>query len=172
MPGFTESNITLDFPDDQYFRFQDCLAYKKLSANHFKEMDACWLDAKDNTFWLIELKDFTVDLSSGNGIEDRVWGIVKKAVDSLQMMLSVKHGYPFGKSDLQPCILPRKPDVDSKFCLFAVIHCPPAYKVHVQLLHNSFRAKFEPYAKLFGIERYGVLEHTRALTAVPNGIVK
>jgi hypothetical protein len=60
MPGFTESNITLNFPDANFFRFATCEGYTALSGNHFKEMDACWFDAKENLFWLIELKDFSL----------------------------------------------------------------------------------------------------------------
>ena len=38
--AITESSITLNFPDNNYFRFQDCKGYKDIQDN-FKEMDAC-----------------------------------------------------------------------------------------------------------------------------------
>jgi hypothetical protein len=171
MPGFTESSITLDFPDNNFFRFDACGGYSKLSGNNFKEMDACWHNAADNTYWLIELKDFTADLAAGNSIETRVWDILKKAVDSLSMFLSAKHNYPYGVAELLAC-MPFAPDVDTKFCLFTVVHCPIEKKADIQLLHNSFRTKFQPYAKLFGIANYGVLEHTQAMRVVPHNIVK
>lgn len=41
MSGFTESNITLNFPDANFFRFANCNGYTALSGNHFKEMDVC-----------------------------------------------------------------------------------------------------------------------------------
>jgi hypothetical protein len=53
MPGFTESNITLNFPDANFFRFADCDGYATLSGNYFKEMDACCFDTGDNLYWLI-----------------------------------------------------------------------------------------------------------------------
>lgn len=171
MPGFTESNITLDFPDNNFFRFADCGGYSKLSGNNFKEMDACWHSAADNVYWLIELKDFTADLTSGSSIEARVWDIVKKAVDSLLLFLSAKHAYLYGETDLLPC-MPIAPDGATRFCLFTVVHCPIAKRADIQLLHNSFRTKFMPYAKLFGIANYGVLEHTQAMRVVPYNIVK
>ena len=37
MPGFTESNITLNFPDANFFVFATCEGYTALSGNHFKE---------------------------------------------------------------------------------------------------------------------------------------
>jgi hypothetical protein len=171
MPGFTESSITLNFPDNNYFRFADCPGYRKFSGNNFKEMDACWHNAGDNIYWLIELKDYTADLTAGNSIESRVWNILKKAVDSISMFLSVKHQYAYGQTDLQPC-MPVAPDAATNFSVFTVVHCPEANKADIQLLHNSFRSKFMPYAKLFGITSYGVLEHTQAMRVVPNNIVQ
>lgn len=60
MPKIKESNITLDFPDGNFFRFETCSGYTALSGNHFKEMDACWYDNTKNLFWLIELKDYSL----------------------------------------------------------------------------------------------------------------
>lgn len=171
MSGFTESNITINFPDNNFFRLADCGGYKSLKGNNFKEMDACWYSVADNTYWLIELKDFTADLTAGNTIESRVWPIVKKAVDSLLMFLSVQHNYPYAANELLPC-MPIAPNATTKFKLFTVVHCPLASKADIQLLHNSFRNKFLPYARLFGIENYGVLEHTQAMRVVPQSIVQ
>ncbi len=56
---YTESGITLHFPDNNYFCFENCTLYQKYSGNHFKEMDACWIDVANKTFYLIELKDHT-----------------------------------------------------------------------------------------------------------------
>lgn len=171
MPGFTESSITLDFPDNNFFRFAECGGYIKLKGNNFKEMDACWYSVADNEYWFIELKDFTADLAAGHSIEKRVWDIVKKAVDSLSMFLSSKHNYPYGIADLLPC-MPFAPDSATRLCLFTIVHCPIEKKADIQLLHNSFRTKFLPYAKLYGIDKYGVLEHTQAMHFVPHNIVK
>lgn len=171
MPGFTESSITLNFPDSNYFRFADCPGYKQFSGNNFKEMDACWYNARNNTYWLIELKDFTADLTAGNSIESRVWNILKKAVDSILMFLSVKHQYTYGRTVLLPS-MPIEPDTTTNFSVFTVVHCPETNKADIQLLHNSFRLKFRPYAELFGINSYGVLEHTQAMRIVPNNIIQ
>jgi hypothetical protein len=171
MPGFTESNITLNFPDNNFFRFADCIGYKQLSGANFKEMDACWYEVGSNIYWLIELKDFTADFTAGISIESRVWDIVKKAVDSLQMFLSAKHSYPYGAKELLPC-MPIAPNDATNIKVFTIVHCPTGKKADIQLLHNSFRTKFSPYAKLFGIASYGVLEHTQAMRLVPHEIVK
>jgi hypothetical protein len=105
MPGFTESNITLNFPDANFFRFATCGGYTTLSGNHFKEMDACWFDAAENLYWLIELKDFSLaSLTTPETIEKKSWDIVKKATDSLCMFLSSKHAYSYAVN-LDPCCL-------------------------------------------------------------------
>lgn len=171
MPGFTESNIILDFPDDNFFRFADCPGYKKLSSYQFKEMDVCWYNEADNTYWLIELKDYTTDFIQGISVETRVLNILKKAIDTLSMFLSVKHQYAYGILGLQPC-MPVIPDATTNFCLFTIVHCPTSNKPDIQLLNNLFRSRFKPYADLFGIKRYGVVEHTQAQRIISNNIIQ
>ncbi len=171
MPGFTESSITLNFPDTNYFRFSTCRGYTVLSGNNFKEMDACWYDATGNLYWLIELKDFTqAELDNGQNVEDRAWNLLKKAVDSLCMFLSSKHAYPYA-INLNPC-LPAIPDLNTEFKFITIVHCDPSQAANVQLIHNSFRRKFKPYADLFGITRYAVLEHSQAIRIIPNNMVQ
>lgn len=101
MSGFTESNITLDFPSTGvWFRFQQSEPYASLSGNSFKEMDACWVDDSNPTsrvVYGIELKDYTSAGSLGNS-QNRVWNVVKKTVDTLQMLLSAKYQNTFGQS--------------------------------------------------------------------------
>jgi len=48
MMPFTESSITLNFPDNNYFRLSECDAYKKLQ--HIREMDFCWYDKNDTNY--------------------------------------------------------------------------------------------------------------------------
>jgi hypothetical protein len=162
MNGFTESNITLNFPDENFFRFAGCAGYAVLSGNHFKEMDACWFDAKRNLYWLIELKDFTsATLATPETIEQKSWDIVKKAVDSLCMFLSSKHGYShwenFGRC------FPVDPNDATQFKLVTIVKCSPGQKTDVPLINNKFRSKFKPYADLFGIQYYAVIEHSAAI---------
>jgi hypothetical protein len=53
----TESNITLNFPDNNYFRFQDCEGYRQIQQN-FKEMDICWYNQSNDVLYIIELKNW------------------------------------------------------------------------------------------------------------------
>ena len=172
MPGFTESNITLNFPDNNFFRFSTCQGYTSLSGNHFKEMDACWYDTGGNFYWLIELKDYSLaSISTPETIEQKSWDMVKKAIDSFTMFLASKHRYGYA-ANLDPCF-PSIPNSKTEFKFITIVHCNPSQTGDVQLLHNSFRSKFKPYANLFGINHYAVVEHTQAVrNNIPNNIVQ
>ncbi len=158
---FTESNITLCFPDTNFFRFADCDGYKALSGNHFKEMDACWYDAKKNQYWLFELKDFSLASLGSDSIETKTWDIVKKAVDSLSMFLASKHQYQY--ADILNIDFPIVPNATTTFKFVTIVHCSSSQKANIQLINNSFRSKFKPYAQIFGITEYGVMEHSKAI---------
>lgn len=166
MPGFSESNITLDFPDTLFFRWADCEGYRRQSSNHFKEMDACWYETAQNRYWLIELKDYSLGvLTEDKTIEAKSWELVKKAIDSFCMFLSIKHQYPYAPA-LDPCV-PIAPRPDTVFQLLTIIRCTASQKPHIQLLHEKFRAKFKPYAELFGIQYYAVVEYSKAVEKLP-----
>ncbi len=171
MPGFSESNITLNFPDSNFFRLQDCAAYTNLSSHYFKEMDACWFDIKANQYWLIELKDFSLaSLTTAETIEKKSWDIVKKALDSFCMFLSKKHGYPYAEN-LPSCIPNSFIDNNTRFNFITIIHCDQKQKQDIQLINEQFKKKFKPYASLFDIAHYSVLEHSTAIRIIPNNIV-
>lgn len=170
MPGFTESSITLNFPDDNFFRFSTCRGYTALSGNNFKEMDACWFDSNSNKYWLIELKDFSsATLGTYQNLEDRVWDMVKKAVDSLCMFLSAKHDYSY-KANLASCF-PVIPNSTTNFIFVTIIHCGLSQMSDIQHINDSFRRKFKPYAELFGISAYSVIEHSAAIRHLPNSMI-
>lgn len=171
MVAFTESNISLHFPDNNAFRFADCDGYKQLSAHHFKEMDAVWYDETANIYWLFELKDYSkATLTTAETIEDKSWDMAKKAIDSLAMMLSSKHLYPYS-SNISSC-LPVVPNPTTEMKFITIVHCDTQQKTDIQLIHEKFRYKFKPYAELFGIKHYGVIEHTKAITSIPHNIVR
>ena len=100
MANLVESGITLDFPTADWFRFEKKEPYKSLSGDGFKEMDACWCttDSDVNVIYAIELKDYSaVNALEPNNVNDRKYDIVKKCVDSLQMLLAARYQTEFGK---------------------------------------------------------------------------
>ena len=110
MAGFKESNITLDFPTAKWFRFEKSEPYAQLSGFDFKEMDACWYEDTEgdrDVFYAIELKDYrTVTIVDDNTVAVRKYNLVKKTVDTMQMLLAAKYQTPFGE------ILEREKRVD------------------------------------------------------------
>jgi len=171
MPGFTESNIILNFPDTNFFRFSACEGYRVLSGNHFKEMDACWHDTTGDIYWLIELKDYSLaNIAAATTIESKVWDLVKKAVDSLSMFLSTKHSYPWFTAKYPN--LPYTPANATIMKFITVVHCDTHQRADVQLMNDSFKNKFKPYAELFGIQYYSVVNHTSAKAIVPNNMIQ
>lgn len=49
--------LSLNFPDNNYFRLCDCDGYKEIQ-NNFAEMDVCWYDQTNDTLYIIELKNW------------------------------------------------------------------------------------------------------------------
>lgn len=99
MAGFTESSITLDFPTGHWFRFERSSPYDRISGFHYKEMDACWvkdMGASNAKFYAIELKDYSA-ANLKETSSTRVWDIVKKVVDTIQMFMSARYQNSFGK---------------------------------------------------------------------------
>jgi hypothetical protein len=134
-------------------------------------MDACWYDQTNNVYWVIELKDFSLaSLKTSETIEKKSWDIVKKTVDSLCMLLSSKHHYPYS-ANFNPCF-PKVPDNTTQFKFITVIHCSTSQKADIQLINEKFKAKFKPYAQLFGVTHYAVIEHSIAIKKIPNNIVQ
>lgn len=163
MPQFTESSITLDFPDDNHFRFANCRGYQELSGFSFKEMDAGWFDVQENICWLFELKDYSIaNIDDQNSIDKRVLDLLKKSVDSLSMMLSAKHQYTHGQTKISPCFPENFPNETTVFKFINIIHCDPSQKAAVPLINERYRNRFKPYAMLFGINTYSVIEHSSA----------
>ena len=159
---FTESGITLDFPDANYFCFENCKGYKQLSGNHFKEMDACWFDSENKYLYLIELKDFTqANISeSTDNMDKRVWDLVKKSIDSC-LMLNAILIQTNPATDLQNC-MPQVFDRTYSIKLFHIIHSTAEQKGGIQFLSDSFKKKFLPYKALFGIENSSVVTYEQA----------
>jgi hypothetical protein len=156
---FTESGITLHFPDLNYFCFENCEGYQKLSGFHFKEMDAGWFDIESNTVYLVELKDFT-NAGLRDNIETRVWDLVKKSVDSCVMLASVLIGTDVGKNIL--ACLPSQPFNFKQVKLIHIIKVNDNQAADIIMIRDSFNDKFKAYKNLFGLKSCSVLTYEQA----------
>ena len=160
--AITESSIKLDFPDKNFFRFEDCSGYNSIQ-NHFKEMDAGWYDNTNDILYIIELKDWSyASLSSlpKENSSNRIWDLVKKSVDSTCMLMSTILGTVQGQ-EIQKCI-PFKIDINTEVKLISIIHCDPSDYVFVSYINTEYKSRFYSYAKLFNINSYFVMTRQKA----------
>ncbi len=170
-----ESSITLNFPDANYFRFENCDGYNKIQ-NNFKEMDVCWYDVKKDELFLIELKDWknnTLNEESDSsfskskiaemklGISNyRIGEVFKKSVDSLCMVLSVLLGTKYSE-DISACFsfnITKK----TKIRLISIINWESADVNYIATINSAYKSKFGSYAKLFGITTFLVMTNKQA----------
>jgi hypothetical protein len=109
----TESSITLNFPDNNYFRLCDCDGYKAIQ-NNFAEMDVCWYDQANDTLYIIELKNWDNNTLAEEinpnytpekiqemkaGISNyRIGNLLKKSVDTTCMFMSILLGKVNGRN--------------------------------------------------------------------------
>jgi hypothetical protein len=174
--AITESSITLLFPDNNFFRFENCRGYKEIQ-NNFKEMDVCWYEQITDTLYIIELKDWKdgklmeeSDPSiSAQQIKEMKEGIskfqintlVKKSVDSVCMFMSMLLEKPYS-SNIQTCS-PFKISKSTKIKLLSIINWTSTDVSYIANVNTEYRAKMNPYAKLFGIQTFLVMTKAQAL---------
>ncbi len=64
------------------------------------------------------------------------------------------------------------PDDLTQFNFVTIIHCDQSQKADIMLINEQFRSRFKPYAELFGIKYYAVVEHSSATKFLPNNMVQ
>lgn len=152
MAGFTESGITLDFDKETWFRFQQSEPYCRVSGFGFKEMDACYVDEMPEglrRFYAIELKDFseTNSLAEEN-MTKRIWDIVKKNVDTLQMILSAKYQNQFGIDLEKTKGIDLHTNMKEAF-LLTIVNVKPENVMMLHALKDKCLDKLRPYSKVW-----------------------
>ena len=170
----SESSITLDFPDSNYFRFQDCQGYKSL--DNLKEMDACWYETSTDTLYLIELKDWgnaNIDEENNPSIsrdeideiktgitKHRLFELWKKSVDSTSMFLSVLLDTPYSLQ-IKACV-PFSISKKTNIKILSIINWTDTDISYLSNIHAEYKSKFKPFAKLFNIKAYVVMSKYQA----------
>lgn len=170
----TESSVTLNFPDNNYFRFENCQGYRNLS--HIKEMDVCWYDQENDTLYIIELKNWEnsrlieeddphiskeeIERNKKNISEYRINELWKKSVDSVSMFTSILLNKPYSLK-LQECI-PFSISVNTKIILLSIINWTESDSTYISSINSQYKSKFNSYAKLFDIKTFLVLPKDKA----------
>jgi len=170
-----ESSIVLDFPDNNYFRLQDCEGYKQIQ-NNLKEMDVCWYDANSDVLYLIELKDW-----GSNTLEEeqdqsrsqseinemkksiskyRIRNLFEKSIATTCMFMSMLLKNSAGL-EINKCA-PFQINQDTKIKLLSIINWIDSDTSYVSNINTEYKSKFNPYAKLFNIKVFLVLTKDKA----------
>ncbi len=173
----TESAITLEFPDENYFRFEDCAAYKELQ--HLREMDACWYDQANNILYVIELKNWEnnqlieendsnispseIEEIKKNISKSRIKNLVEKSIGSICMITSIILEKPQGNR-IRSCA-PMNFNVDNttQVKLLSIINWTDTDESYISNINTAYRSRFKAYARLFDIKAYLVLTKQKAI---------
>lgn len=171
----TESSITLNFPDNNYFRLCDCDGYKAIQ-NNFAEMDACWYDQASDILYIIEVKNwennnlaeesdpkYTRKKIQGmkEGISNyRIRNLLKKSVDTTCMFMSILLGKANGNK-IQQCS-PFTISSNTTIKLLSVINWNDTDSTYISTINTQYKSKFNSYAKLFDIKTFIVLTKDKA----------
>ena len=171
----TESGITLNFPDSNYFRFQDCQGYKDIQHN-FKEMDVCWYEEATDTLYIIELKDWhngrlieeddpnsipqQINETKSNISKSNIDKLVKKSIDSICMFMSILLEKPYS-TKIQLCS-PFNINKETKIKLLSIINWTNPDVTYIANVNTAYKSKFKSYARLFAINTYLVMTKEQA----------
>ena len=163
MAGFTESNITLDFPTEKWFRFEKSVPYSPLCAFYFKEMDACWvkiLASGQSEFYAIELKDYR-SAKLKEKADDRVKIIVKKVVDTIQMFMSAHYQHTFGKTlEMEKNVDLHTGEIKAYF--LTIIDIRPEDGQRVEVMKDECLNRLKGYTKVWDGIAIHILTKTQA----------
>jgi len=164
MPKFTENGITVEFQSD-YFQFEKCDEYKKISGLGVKEMDFGWFDKSKNTLWLIELKGFMnpnpnnlkfkeTNLSNVSIIDEKINELLMKSIHSVCMLENKR-------SNTYKCF-DKNYNFETKIKL---VHILNIKKEYIELLDGfKFRLEkeFKAYKAIFNINSITVIDYNKA----------
>ena len=100
-------------------------------------------------FYAIELKDFSeAESLADDNMSKRIWDIVKKSVDTLQMFMSAKYQQSFGLA------LEKEKNVDlhagvSKAVFVTIVNTKQENTLMVQTLKDKCLNKLKAYSKVW-----------------------
>ena len=159
MPIYSESGLTINLPNQDYFRVSDCLTWsRKLNTLSLKEMDFGWWDATANQIYFLEVKDFTQlnhpKAKKPKKPQDFIENFVTKATDTMFLMAGVWLSSGEGKSMKNEILTtcPNFPVRLSKFKLIFVVKTTDL-NAHIWIadLNNAIRNHLRGRVILFNL---------------------
>ncbi len=149
---YTESDLTIDLTDKEYFRFEALPTYKRLSGENIKEMDFTFIE--DGKLYFLEVKSFEKffkhpqKISFPEAMAELKIDLPKTLSDALLMMAAVwletktgnalkKEGIADSMTQVKPCILILALDL---------IESPEA---NLSVLNTAISSYLNGYLKLY-----------------------
>jgi len=166
MTDFTESGLTISLPDGNSFRFQDLSKYTELKGQNLKEVDYCWWDDRTNTFWLLEIKDYSNLTTAEKLPNDLLETLTNKVTDSLLMLGAAWSNTNTGNSILSelPTIFQSFPKSPHKMKIVCVLKLLEHHKkVELGTLKTKFRNRLEGRISLFDLKHVTLTDHETAI---------
>lgn len=156
-----EHGITLEFPDNNFFQFQNCSEYLRISGDGVKEMDVCWLESEKNILWIIEMKAFhnpdnpkhaPTDLKDQNIIDIKLRELYTKSIHTLCMLET-------NRSGTQNCLTgPINHDTDFK--LIHIISVVPGQETFLAQMKDKLKDMLKPYLRIFRVSTCIVIPYS------------
>jgi hypothetical protein len=169
-----ESSITLNFPDNNCFRFENCKGHKDLQF--VKEMDACWYEQVTDTLYIVELKNWeNNNLNEENdpnfsaekiqamkdGIKySRIEQLFEKSLHSVCMFMSILLEKPYS-ANIQACS-PFLITKTTKIKLLTIINWTSNDVSYIATINAAYKSRFKSFAKLFDISAFLVMTKEQA----------
>jgi len=160
---YPESGITLNFPDENYFCFENCRGYQELSGFHFKEMDACWFDVNSKELYIIELEDFTQLTEQNEKLETKIDRLTRKTSDAILMLHSILFKTIFSEKII--ACFPNNFNLED--FKFKFVHIIILEDEKVIILNDLFNNKIKAYQKLFNYD-IRMITYKKAKEKFPN----
>lgn len=163
MMPYSENGVTVHFPDNNYFSFGSCAAYKVINSKDVKEMDVCWFDKTSDILWCVELKAFDnpananflqQDLSQKNVVDYWIDELYKKSVHTLCMLET-------NRSNTQTCIVPGISD-QTTFRLVHLINVVPGQETSLQFIQDELRIMLKPLIAIYNVDSFTVVPYSLA----------
>jgi len=148
----TETGITVNFPTSEYYQFESCPEYQRVSCDGVKEMDFVWFDDSDKTFWLVELKGFyypgnekhvATDLDDRTVLDEKIQELESKALHSLVMLAT-------RRTNLYQCadVALKK----QKIKLIFILEVMPQQESYLSFIREALANTMKPFLRLFAVE--------------------
>ncbi len=160
---YSENGVKVHFPDNNYFSFGACAAYKTINAHGVKEMDICWMDNASDILWCVELKAFDdptnvkflqQDLSSAEIIKYWIDELYKKTLHTLCMLET-------NRSNTQTCIVQGITN-QTAFKLVHLINVLPGQETWLQFIQDELLIMLKPLIAIYNVNSLTVIPYSLA----------